>query len=198
MDLLVVAKAPVAGRVKTRLCPPCTPAEAAALAERALADTLAAAVASRATRTVLALDGPIGAWCPPEVEVVAQCDGPLDRRLAHAWGEVGDGPVLQIGMDTPQVGRAGLDRAIACLAGGDLDAVIGPALDGGWWCVGMQVPEPAAFLGIPTSRPDTGARQRARLVERGLRVRDLWVERDLDTWDDVIAVGYADRAGEAA
>lgn len=198
MDLLVVAKAPVPGRVKTRLCPPCTPAEAAALAERALADTLASARASGASRTLLALDGPVGPWCPPGVEVFAQCDGPLDRRLEHAWGVVGEGPALQIGMDTPQVGARRLDEAMARLGVDGVDAVLGPALDGGWWCVGMRVPVPAAFIGVPTSRGDTGARQRTRLVELGLRVDDLWVERDLDTWDDVLAAGYADRAGRAA
>ena len=48
VTVIVLAKAPVAGRVKTRLCPPCTPAEAATLAEAALADTLAAAVAPAA------------------------------------------------------------------------------------------------------------------------------------------------------
>ena len=85
MHVLVVAKSPVAGRVKTRLCPPCTPAEAAALAEAALADTLTAAAACGAARRLVALDGPAGPWLPEGFEVFAQCQGGLDRRLAHAW-----------------------------------------------------------------------------------------------------------------
>ena len=73
--VLVMAKSPVPGRVKTRLCPPCTPAEAAALAEAALADTLEAVAACGAGRRILALDGAPGPWLPAGFEVVAQCQG---------------------------------------------------------------------------------------------------------------------------
>jgi glycosyltransferase A (GT-A) superfamily protein (DUF2064 family) len=198
MDLLVVAKSPVPGRAKTRLCPPCSPTEAAAVAEVALADTLAAAVASTADRVLLALDGPIGPWCPPGIVRFAQCKGPLDRRIGHAWSLAGPGPILQIGMDTPQVGTSGLDTAMATLEIDGVDAVFGPATDGGWWTVGMRTPAPAAFVGVPTSRDDTGRRQRQRLVALGLRIVDLWAVRDLDTWDDVVAAGYDVRTGVAA
>lgn len=190
MDLLVVAKEPVPGRVKTRLCPPCTPAEAAAVAEAALADTLAAATAAGADQVWLVLDGRPGGWCPEGVRVVAQAEGDLDRRLAHAWSVVGDGPALQIGMDTPQVGSGGLAAAMDRLLEDDVDAVLGPALDGGWWAAGMCRPDPAVFLGIAPSRADTGAKQRARLVACGMRVADLPAARDLDTWADAVALGY--------
>jgi uncharacterized protein len=196
MQVLVVAKEPVAGRVKTRLCPPCTHAQAAAVAEAALADTLDAAVASGADRVVLALDGRRGPWCPPGVRVVSQGAGVLARRLSTAWSQVTSGPTLQIGMDTPHVGAAGLDSAMAALAAFGVDAVLGPACDGGWWAVGMQRPDPEVFLGVPTSRADTGARQRARLARQGTVV-DLWAVRDLDTWADVVAAGYDARAGVA-
>jgi uncharacterized protein len=93
VDLIVLAKEPVPGRVKTRLCPPCSPAEAASLAAAALADTLAAATASGADRVVLALDGRVGPWCPPGVHVVTQGTGGLDRRLATAWSAV-PGPAV--------------------------------------------------------------------------------------------------------
>src|SRR5438105_10641512 len=100
--ILVMAKAPRAGLVKTRLCPPLTPAEAAAVAGAALRDTLAAVAASNAERWIIALDGPVGPWLPPGFEIIEQCQGSLDMRLAHAWHEAG-GPGVQIGMDTPQV-----------------------------------------------------------------------------------------------
>jgi uncharacterized protein len=187
VDVLVLAKAPVPGRVKTRLCPPCTPAEAAAVAEAALADTLAAAVASGADRVVVALDGAPGPWCPPGVAVVGQGDGPLSARLATAWLAVA-GPTVQIGMDTPQLGAAAIDGAMAAVVDGRADAVLGPALDGGWWAVGMRVPRPAAFLGVPTSRPDTGRRQLDRLAGLGLTVGLLPARRDVDTWADALAV----------
>ncbi len=188
MDVLVVAKAPIPGTVKTRLCPPLTHGQAAALAERALADTLANAMASRADRVVLALDGEPGPWCPARVRVVPQATGSFDERLAVAWASMAGRTTLQIGMDTPHLGADRLDAALDTLA--DTDAVLGPAVDGGWWALGLRRPDPALLRGVPTSRPDTGARQRARLVSAGLRVGDLPLERDLDTWDDVVAVGY--------
>lgn len=187
MDLLVVAKSPRPGRVKTRLCPPCTPVEAAALAEAALRDTLEAAVASGADRVVLALDGPPGPWLAPGVAVVPQGTGGLDARLAHAWSRV-RGPALQVGMDTPQVTGAELGRACGMLVDEEHDAVLGPAADGGWWALGMREPRPSLLLGIRTSRPDTGACQRAALVGAGWRVGTLELRRDVDTWDDAVAV----------
>jgi uncharacterized protein len=189
VDLVVIAKEPVPGRVKTRLCPPCSPVEAARVAEAALADTLDAALGSRADRVVLALDGRPGTWCPRRVTVIDQGRGTLDRRLAHAWSLVAaGGPVLQIGMDTPQVSAADLDRAMATLTADQVDAVLGPATDGGWWALGMQRPRPDAVLGVPTSRPDTGARQAARLAALGMRMRPLGLQTDIDTWPDAVAV----------
>src|SRR5713101_2273112 len=99
--IVVLAKSPVPGRVKTRLCPPCTHHEAAALATAALEDTLDAVDATRAARRVVALDGPPGPWLREAFEVVAQAPGALGARLAAATTTVG-GPVLVIGMDTPQ------------------------------------------------------------------------------------------------
>jgi glycosyltransferase A (GT-A) superfamily protein (DUF2064 family) len=186
VDLIVLAKEPVPGRVKTRLCPPCSAAGAAGVAAAALADTLDAALGSGADRVVLALDGRPGAWCPPGVVVVGQGHGPLDRRLAHAWAHA-RGAALQIGMDTPQVTAADLDRAMSLLAGDGVDAVLGPATDGGWWALGMRRPQPDAVLGVPTSRPDTGARQAARLAALGLQTRLLDPQTDIDTWPDAMA-----------
>ncbi len=85
-EVLVIAKEPVAGRVKTRLCPPFTPAEAAELAAAALADTLEAVLALPARRRVLVLDGRPGPWVPPGFDVVPQSAGGLDERLAAAFG----------------------------------------------------------------------------------------------------------------
>lgn len=187
MDLIVLAKEPVPGRVKTRLMPPCDGAEAAAIAAAALSDTLAAACASGADRVLVALDGEPGPWCPPGVVVVDQGRGTLADRLATAWSAT-DGPALQVGMDTPQVRAADLDRAMARLGDGSCDAVFGPAEDGGWWALGLRRPHRAAFRGIPTSRPDTGQRQLARLRRLGLRPALLPVERDVDTWEDALVV----------
>jgi glycosyltransferase A (GT-A) superfamily protein (DUF2064 family) len=192
MELLVLAKEPRPGAVKTRLCPPCDPVLAATLAEAALRDTLVHAVASRADRVVLALDGSTGAWCPPGVDVVPQADGPLNRRLAAAWQAV-RGPAIQIGMDTPQVGPDQLDAVMIALEQPDTDVVLGPALDGGWWVIGFRDPAEAAFAfdAVPMSRADTYVHQLARLRERSNAVQVVATQRDVDRWDDAVAVAQA-------
>ncbi|KUN75863.1 glycosyltransferase [Streptomyces bungoensis] len=180
--LLVIAKEPRPGRVKTRLTPPFTPAQAAGLAEAALADTLRAVAAAPARRRVLVLDGRPGPWLPPGFDVVPQCAGALDARLADAFAHC-SGPALLIGMDTPQVTPDLLDVDLT-----DCDACFGPAEDGGFWALGLARPEPALLRGVPMSSPVTGAVQRERLVSAGLRVRDLPRLRDVDTAADARAV----------
>ena len=191
MDLLVLAKEPVAGRVKTRLVPPCTPEEAAEVAAASLADTLAAAVASGADRVVLGLEGRPGAWCPPGIAVVDQGTGALADRLETLWAQA-RGPALQVGMDTPQITadllRTAMDRLATPDADGEVDALIGLAEDGGWWALGLRDALPGCFGGIATSRADTGARQRARLGDLGRRVGLLPTLRDVDRWADALAV----------
>ncbi|MFZ3554779.1 TIGR04282 family arsenosugar biosynthesis glycosyltransferase [Streptomyces sp. BH055] len=181
-DLLVIAKEPRPGRVKTRLTPPFTPQEAAELAEAALADTLDAVAQTPAARRVLVLDGAPGPWLPPGFEVVPQCAGGLDERLAAAFARC-EGPALLIGMDTPQVRPTLLTVDFT-----DCDAWFGPALDGGFWALGLAEPDPRLLRGVPMSTAHTGAAQRARLVEAGLTVRDLPPLRDVDTAEDAAAV----------
>ncbi|MGB7806486.1 MAG: DUF2064 domain-containing protein, partial [Actinomycetota bacterium] len=102
VNLVIIAKAPIPGRSKTRLCPPCTPLEAARIAEAALVDTIAVAMATPGVRPILALDGEPGSWLPPALEVIPQRGDGLDERLASAFDDVG-GPALLVGMDTPQL-----------------------------------------------------------------------------------------------
>lgn len=185
---LVLAKAPVPGRVKTRLCPPLSPAEAASVAEAALADTLDAVARCGADRLVVALDGEPGPWLPPGFEVVAQRGDGLDERLAAAWEDVG-GPGVQVGMDTPQVLPGHLDHALALLD--RHDAALGLARDGGWWAVALRRGHPACFLGVPMSTGSTGQAQLRRLRALGLAVATLPVLRDVDTVEDLRAVAAA-------
>lgn len=184
-----MAKAPVAGRSKTRLCPPCTPEEAAELAEAALADTLAsvAALAGDGVTPVLALEGEPGPWLPAGFRVLAQRGDGLDERLANAWEDTG-GPTLQIGMDTPQVGPAELASAITALERPGFDAALGLAVDGGWWALGLRRPDRRALVGVAMSTPRTGAAQLRRLSELGLRVAPLPTRRDVDVMADALAV----------
>jgi rSAM/selenodomain-associated transferase 1 len=182
---LVMAKAPVPGRVKTRLCPTLSPTEAASVAEAALADTLDAVARCGADRLVLALDGEPGPWLPPGFEVVTQRGDGLDERLAAAWEDVGAAGV-QVGMDTPQLLAAQLDAALAALD--SHDAALGFARDGGWWAVALRRPDPACFLGVPMSAQHTGRAQHRRLIALGLTVAALPTLRDIDTPDDLAAV----------
>jgi uncharacterized protein len=185
MAVIVLAKAPVAGRVKTRLIPPCTPEQAAQLAEAALRDTLDAVGATRATRRVLVLDGRPGPWVPDGFEVIAQRGHGLDERLANAFADVG-GPALLVGMDTPQVTSELLDQACHLLR--SHTSVLGPADDGGYWAIGLQQPDAQVFRGVPMSTEQTGAHQLQRLRERNNTVALLAPLRDVDTWDDAQAV----------
>ncbi|MCG8965995.1 MULTISPECIES: TIGR04282 family arsenosugar biosynthesis glycosyltransferase [Streptomyces] len=180
--LLVIAKEPRPGRVKTRLTPPFTPAQAAALAEAALADTLRAVAATPARRRVLVLDGVPGPWLPAGFDVVPQCAGGLDERLADAFAGCA-GPALLVGMDTPQV-----TPELLTVDFSGCDAYFGPAEDGGFWALGLARPDPGLLRGVPMSTPVTGAAQRERLVSAGLRVRDLPPLRDVDTAADARAV----------
>jgi uncharacterized protein len=185
--IVVMAKAPVAGRAKTRLCPPLSPEQAATLAEAALADTLQAVAWTPAARRVVALDGAPGAWLPDGFEVIAQRGATLGERLANAVADV-DAPLLLLGMDTPQLTRALLCGALDRLAEPQVDAVLGPAGDGGYWTIGLATPDPRVFDGVPMSGPETAARQRARLRELALRVVELQRLRDVDTYEDAAAV----------
>ena len=190
-NVLVMAKSPVAGRVKTRLCPPCTFEEAAALAEAALADTLEAVAACGADRRILALDGAPGPWLPPGFTVIPQATGGLGHRLAAAWAGAG-GPGVQIGMDTPQVTADLLDGALRALDAAP--AALGHAADGGWWAIALRRPDARAFLDIPMSTSRTGALQEARLRRLGLDVAPLPTLVDLDSVTDLPAVTDAGRA----
>ncbi|MGW0737004.1 TIGR04282 family arsenosugar biosynthesis glycosyltransferase [Streptomyces sp. NPDC002851] len=188
--LLVIAKEPVPGRVKTRLTPPYSHQQAAELAEAALADTLDTVLAAPAHRRVLVLDGRPGPWLPPGFEVVPQGAGGLDERLAAAFAGC-SGPALLVGMDTPQLTPGLLAPALGSSAWRNCDAWFGPAVDGGFWALGLADPDPELLRGVPMSTPTTGAAQRTRLTEAGLRVRDLPTLRDVDTAEDASLVAAA-------
>lgn len=185
--LVVIAKEPLAGRVKTRLCPPLQPPQAATLAQAALQDTLDAASWTPTPRRVLVLDGSPGPWLKPGFDVIAQRGEGLAQRLANATRDVGEA-LLIVGMDTPQVTRALLGEALRQLAEPGVDAVLGPTTDGGYWTIGLREPDPAVFDDVPMSTDATGAAQRARLEQLGLRTVDLQPLRDVDTYEDAAAV----------
>lgn len=188
-QLVVIAKEPVAGRVKTRLTPPFTPSQAARLAEASLEDSLTTVARAPATQRVLALDGLPGNWLPDGFVVIPQRGNGLDERLAAAFTDayrLRPEPVVLIGMDTPQVTSALLRAATNALTGHD--AVYGPSADGGFWLLGLRRPDPRLLLGVPMSQPYTGRAQLDRLAEAGLSVRHLPELTDIDTAADAFHV----------
>jgi len=195
--LIVIAKAPRPGLVKTRLTPPCTPAEAAGLARAALQDTLDVVARTPAQRRVCALDGDAGSWLPRGFEVVPQRGRGLDERLAAAFADVG-GPALLVGMDTPQITPALLTEAAERLCRPGVDAVLGAAPDGGYWALGLRRADPSLLLGVPMSTAATCARQRERLRAQGLHVHELPVLRDVDDIHDARAVARLAPTGRFA
>lgn len=200
---LIMAKAPVPGLVKTRLTPVYSEHEAAALATAALLDTLDAV--RQAVRLghadtpvpVVALAGDLDqAPAAPEVRagladftVVEQDGAGLGSRLAHAHrtaaGEFGAS--VQIGMDTPQVGPAALAQAAALVVSPDgPDAVLAPAIDGGWWLLALRRAGDARVVAdVPTSTAETGQLTLAALRRAGLRVDLMPALRDVDEPADV-------------
>jgi uncharacterized protein len=197
--LLVVAKAPVAGFAKTRLAASIGTRAAARLAAAALLDTVDTARAVQDVTVACALTGDLaGAERGGELAgalwdcvVFPQRGADFADRLANAHADVATrfpgAPVLQLGMDTPQARPSTLTAALAKLA--EVDAVLGPALDGGWWALGLRRPSDAHVLRtVPMSRPDTGARTLDALRDSGLSLSLLPMLSDVDTMVDAALV----------
>lgn len=214
--VLVVAKSPVPGVVKTRLGADIGMEAAAKVAAASLLDTLRACrTAYPINRCHLALAGDLRRALRAEEladelagwDVFPQHGADFAQRLAHAHATVagrGAGPVLQIGMDTPQVTVDLLRDAETTLEAppdpaapdpAPADAVLGPAEDGGWWVLGLRDGRDAGALsGVPMSAPTTYDNTREALVAAGLRVASTAVLRDVDTVADADAVAMtADR-----
>jgi glycosyltransferase A (GT-A) superfamily protein (DUF2064 family) len=191
--LLVIAKAPAPGRVKTRLVPPLNHSQAAEVARAALADTLHTASRVPAREHLVALDGPPGAWLPGGWRAVPQGGGGLDLRLSAAFAAA-RGPAVLVGMDTPQLSPDQLSEFDPVR----YDACLGPARDGGFWAIGFADPQQAAVVipGVPMSTPDTGMEQLRRMRAAGLRVQLLETIDDVDTFEDALTIAAECRFGE--
>ncbi|MEE2854273.1 MAG: DUF2064 domain-containing protein [Actinomycetota bacterium] len=196
VTLLVVAKAPEPGRAKTRLAATVGDRVAAEIAAAALLDTLDAVAAAPVAARVAALTGDLDAAVnAAEIRqrlasftVIPQRGDDFADRLANAHTDAAGGlPVLQIGMDTPQVSADLLTACARRLL--DAPAVLGPARDGGWWVLGVADPATAQCLRtVPMSVPDTGDLTLKALRDNGIDVVTLETLADVDFVDDVAAV----------
>jgi len=193
--LIIFAKAPIPGQVKTRLCPPLTPDEAASLHGSLVLDMLERSRGGASMDRFLA--------CAPAadhvffkileerhgVRLLTQTGDDLGARLARAMADVfalGYRRVLAIGTDLPTLPASAFGDAMQLL--GDHDLVLGPALDGGYYLIGLRKPAPDLFAGIPWSTDRVLALTRRKADALGLSTGLLPARRDIDTIDDLRAL----------
>ncbi|MDT5257479.1 MAG: uncharacterized protein QOD10_2559 [Mycobacterium sp.] len=199
VTVLVVAKAPEPGRAKTRLAATVGDRVAAEIAAAALLDTLDAVAAAPVAARVVAFTGDLDAAAEAaeirrlleSFTVIPQRGDDFADRLANAHADAAQRhPVLQIGMDTPQVTAELLtDCARRLLLDDPPAAVLGLALDGGWWVLGVKTPTIAECLRtVPMSRPDTGELTLKALRDNGIDVIPVQRLADIDVLDDVAEV----------
>jgi uncharacterized protein len=199
VTVLVVAKAPEPGRAKTRLAATVGDHVAADIAAAALLDTLDAVAAAPVAARVVALTGDLnGAARGAEIRrrlesftVIGQRGDDFADRLANAHADAHRGsdgyPVLQIGMDTPQVTADLLADCARRLL--EAPAVLGLACDGGWWVLGVRTPASAECLRtVAMSRSDTGELTLKALRNNGIDVTPVQRLADFDVVGDVDAV----------
>jgi rSAM/selenodomain-associated transferase 1 len=190
--LLILAKAPIPGRVKTRLAGRLGARGAAMLYRRLLDRTLRIAHVARLC--------PIELWCAPDTRhgffaacrreygarLRRQCAGDLGRRMNQALSQTlaAGHPAVLIGGDCASLGEAELRAAFSLLAAGH-EAVLGPAADGGYVLIGLNRPCPTLFRGIAWSTPTVLAATRRRLRRAGMGWVELPPGWDVDTPADL-------------
>ena len=185
--LIVLAKAPIPGQVKTRCSPPCTPEQAAQLARASLDDTLRIVLDVPTSRRVVVLDGDPGDWLPAGFEVIPQRIGTLGERLDGAFADVG-GPAILVAMDTPQLDAGMLAEAAHQLATRPGEALVGPADDGGFWGIGLSYSPPGLFARVQMSRDDTCRSLLDALFGFAIPWRPLPFLTDFDDFETACAI----------
>ncbi len=193
--LIIFAKAPIPGQVKTRLCPPLTPDEAASLHGSVVLDMLERSRGAASMDRFLA--------CAPSsdhvffkileerhgIRLVTQIGDDLGARMARAMADAftsGYRNVLVIGTDLPTLPGSTFAEAVKLLAVHDL--VLGPTVDGGYYLIGLRKPAPELFTGIPWSTNRVLSLTREQAAARGLHTALLPVRRDVDTVEDLAAL----------
>lgn len=199
--LVIFAKAPIPGQVKTRLCPPLTPDEAATLHGSFVLDALerSAAVAKPGSvRASAGVDRFVA--CAPssqhvffkileeryDVRLVDQIGDDLGARMGHAFHTIftmGYQRVVLVGTDVPLLPGSAYIHALSLLA--DHDLVLGPSLDGGYFLIGLTQPKPELLTDIPWSTNQVLALTKQKADVWGLRTVLLPAQRDIDTIEDL-------------
>ena len=186
--VLVFARFPIAGQCKTRLIPWLGPVGAAAITERLTSQTLGVAAPQQGASwtTTILVDGATPAefsslFDRPSVRIRPQPTGHLGQRLSLAVDQAfadGSGRLVIIGTDCPSLRTAHLQAAFAALE--QCDVVFGPALDGGYYLIGLKHPQPSLFEQIDWSTDRVYVQSLAQAQGAGLSVRELPALGDLD------------------
>ncbi len=210
-SLIVFAKVPQAGSVKTRMAAVMTPGEAAELYRCMLHDTLL-----KAGRFINAM--PVAVFFEPSdgaeayfvgaaqgmaqgMELVSQVGNGLGERMEQAFREMfarGGEAVVIIGTDIPHLPSRFISDAFALLEQPGTDVVFGPATDGGYYLLGMKRLHPQLFTGIAWSSGTVLRESMAKGKDAGLHVVLLPACSDLDTPDDLLRPEVLDEGNEAS
>ena len=198
--LIIFAKAPIVGQVKTRLCPPLTHDEAATLHGSFVLDMLERTKVA-ATKLKLPIDRYLA--CAPSstlvffkimeerqsVKLIDQIGDDLGARMQQAFATLfaqGYQRIFIVGTDTPSLPLDHYKQALAALE--THDVVLGPALDGGYYLIGLKQPRPEIFTNIVWSTDRVLATTQEKAAILGLKIALLPPWRDVDTIDDLQAL----------
>ncbi len=192
--LLIFAKEPTPGRVKTRMIPPWSAQQAAALSECFIRDTLLAAAAVDGVDRHLFISPPgsepfFRKLCYGDCKMVVQQGRDFTQRCAHSLRVAADhgyDQIVQIGTDTPQIRAADIQHAFDALASHDM--VFGPARDGGYYLLALSGLDPALYDGVVMGRETVYERMMANAQRRSWQVRELSLWTDADTDEDLRAL----------
>jgi rSAM/selenodomain-associated transferase 1 len=193
LPVAIMAKVPAPGRVKTRLCPPLTPDQAARLARCFLQDRLEqlggiAGVAPLVAFTPADLEAELRGLLPGEVRLVPQAGADLGARLDRILTDLlAESPAgaMAIDADSPTLPTEYLQQACARLADATADVVLGPCEDGGYYLIGLRRPAPALFGEMPWSTAAVLDETVARARRLGLRLALLPSWFDVDRGEDL-------------
>lgn len=191
--LVVMAKAPAPGEVKTRLCPPLSPDQAATLARCFLEDRVEQLRTIEAGEAVVAFtpagrEAELRAWLGPGVRLVPQAGTDLGARLDRVLTDLlaeGYAGAAAVDADSPTLPTAFLHRACAHLLADAADLVVGPTEDGGYYLIGLRAPAPALFRDMPWSTAAVFDETVARARRLGLRLGVLPAWFDVDRGADL-------------
>ncbi len=191
--LIIFAKCPVPGQVKTRLAPLLSPAESAELYRCMLEDTVAKAASLDGVDKFLFYEGEAAVphyfeQAPHGMPLVLQEGETLGERMAAAFRQIfaaGFGTAVIIGTDSPDLPVSYIEKAYGLLEGGETDAVFGPSADGGYYLLGMRALHTALFHEIPWSSADVLRESLRQADEAGLKVSLLPPWHDVDLPEDL-------------